>query len=250
MREILILILCLMPIIVPAQSIEDWELGIAGSAFYFTKIDTGKEIDVGSQEIPNGHFYGLTVAKNWNENWGLSTGLEYSFQNWKARDFFPIQSTGSNVNENLEYLKLPFMLQFTYSPNKDNFYWVLKKGFQISWLTDYYTIIDNRHESFSYTSIYQDGRVNHWEEDHFVTYANNAYKDFLFGIIGSVGIKKIFNENWSYTSDLRYELDFTHADDKIWRSEFSEAKNFRIGLVVGIQYRFHIKPKPYVEGIR
>lgn len=238
MKYSLILIIFFTPIVVFAQSNEDWEIGVVGSAFYFTKIDTGKEdIEVGPQDLPNGGFFGLSLAKNWNENWGLSTGLEYSIQNWKARDFYPVQSTGSSVDEDLEYLKLPIMVRYTHSPNKNNFYWVFKQGFQISLLTDYFTVIENN-DDYPYTSIYKENRRDYYEGDYFISHENNAYKDFLFGIAGSVGFKNFFSENWSYSADVRYEMDFSRADDEIIRSQYSAAKNFRIGLVFGIQYHF------------
>ena len=69
------------------------------------------------------------------------------------------------------------------------------------------------------------------------------FEKITFGLVGSVGIKKLLNEHISLTTNLGYELDLTDADkgpiihtNNTERWEPRSSYNYRFRLSLGIQY--------------
>ena len=72
-----------LPYVGISQSVENWQLGINGSPFYFGRSNSTAMYEKDQQNIPNGFALGFTLEKNWNSRWGIKTGIEYSIQNRK-----------------------------------------------------------------------------------------------------------------------------------------------------------------------
>lgn len=232
-KVLIIITLLLLPFIAQSQS-NPWEIGVNVSPFLFGKYQSESSKEVDNQGFPNGFLFGFTIEKNFNKNWGVYTSLEYSFQNLKEIDSEPLAS-GTTVDSDFEYLKLPVMAQYSRPVGaSSSLYLILRQGFQVSRLIDYYTIRDNRLSTVIYDSA---ERYFYGKEKGIENRASNqAYRPYTFGVVGSAGLKKHFSDHFSYSFHIRYEFDITNSDDEIWYS-YGSNHNYRVGLVLGIQYK-------------
>lgn len=244
MRILIITIVILLSIQVKAQEIDDWQVGINFSPFFFTRINSKLPFDSDKQDLPNGIGFGLTIEKKWSAKWGIKTSFEFSKQNEK----YFVPGHGEKLKSTFEYYKLPITMQYHY-PLSNKLFLTVNQGIQFSYLKYYKTVISSDYEIRTYSSNYADMIFFLNPENNVVNPNFNGinHKDFLYGIIGSVGIKGYITDKISYSTNLRYEYDLNTADDLPYysstlgvRKQEGTTNNFRLGLELGIQYHFSL----------
>ncbi|MGI0107494.1 outer membrane beta-barrel protein [Salinimicrobium sp. WS361] len=244
MNKLTILIFILLPFIGKSQSLENWQVGINASTFYFDRLNSSALNLEDQQDIPNGYAVGITMEKNWNSNWGFKTGFEYSHQFFKeiANAFGPRYPMESEFN----YLKIPLTVQYSLPINKEqDLFLVLNQGIKISFLTDYMSVITGN----DFELIYAPGKNINYKNGE-LRYSNDVdwhFEKITFGLIGSIGLKKFLSSNFSASAGVGYGFDLTNADDRPlftadpeiqpeWEAKATH--NLRVGIEIGVQYHF------------
>lgn len=241
LRQLILICIVSIPLLGRAQDLTDWQLGISLSPFIFNRINSDYQPEKAKQDFPNGMGFGLTIEKNWNEHWGIKTGVEYTTQNKKYDNFIYEGGTEylNTVNADFTYYKVPITIQYL-CPIKGNLYLTFSQGGQVSFLDNYKTVIDSELR----TQTYNGNTIYGYNKTSGATYNTNygwIYEKQTYGFIGSIGLKGFFSEKFSYSTSLRYQYDLTSSDsDNNFFSENNNTKNFCLGLELGIQYHFSI----------
>jgi hypothetical protein len=241
--KILISTILLLSLTTNAQiAKENWTVGINVNPFLFTKFNSESYFKREKQDFPNGFGFGLTVEKNWNDHWGFKTGFESTNQNEK---YFVDDNSDDNthVESSFKYYKIPLTLQYHYEL-KEKLYLTFNQGVQLSILKYFKTVMKGDYQTITYSSNYGEREFYLTPEDNSITYGdfNDIFHNKnLFGIIGSVGLKGFLSEKFSYSTNLRYEYDFTNPDKlQYYSNPNKNLHNFRIGLEFGLQYNFSL----------
>jgi hypothetical protein len=256
MKKNIILFFLFAPLIIFSQDLTNWQIGLNGTPFLFSRINSPSKKDRDKQQdFPNGFSYGLTIEKNWNENWGFKTGFEISNQNEKY-DFSQYSADNDRMKMNFKYHKIPISVQYFY-PIKEKLYVVFSQGVQYSILKYYETQQTSVNGIRTYTTDYFQIIDFNNPEFNNIIYGENVlkfHKKDLFGLIGSVGLKGFLSNRISYSTNLRYEFDLNNTDKlNYYRAENetfeskSTVHNFRIGLEVGLQYNFSLTGCSYCK---
>ena len=248
MKKLVIALILCFPFSGVAQDLSNWQIGIIVNPFIFHRFYDNKPFDFAKQNYPNGIGVGLTVEKNWNERWGIKTGIEYTSQNIKYNNYsYGGNSYKANVKEDFNNFKIPLNVQYFY-PLQDKLFLTFNQGLIFSKLYSYKSTGEN---SELFKQIYT---PNNYE---FISYSNSNYSNanwdyiysrFNFGIIGSVGLKGFLAEKLTYSTSMRYEYDFTNSNNKYSPYEsrdfndpnapVQQVRNFSIGFEFGLQYHF------------
>lgn len=231
------------------QNLNNWQVGLNINPFIFTRFSPDFIPEKEDNNYPNGFGFGVTIEKNWNEHWGIKTGIEYTKQNEK---YFVNDNSADNtyIDLSLEYYKSPLMIQYS-NLLKENLYLTFNQGIQFSFLNYYKMVEAGDYQIRTFTSNYAEF-IFYQNSNNNQYYSGKGifYNETLFGIIGSVGLKYFISNKFSLSSNLRYEYDLSDADNTVyykienWRS----VHNFRIGLELGLQYNFSLKGCGYCEG--
>lgn len=227
-----------------AQELTNWQVGINANPFLFYKLNTVSYFDREKQDFPNGFGFGITIEKNWNERWGFKTGFESTSQNEK---YFVKDNSEDNTRFStcFKYYKIPLTVQY-YIPIKHNLYFTLNQGVQVSILKSFKSVILTNSQRITYSSDYGEIIFFDTPEDNNITYGDfneTFYENTLLGAIGSIGLKGFISERISYSTNLRYEYDFTNPDKLPIYPNSKTVHNFRIGLEFGLQYNFSINDR-------
>lgn len=224
-----------------AQSLSDWQIGVNVNPFIFNRINSNYKPEKASQDIPNGFGFGLTIEKNWNEHWGIKTGLEYTNQNKKYDNYlYSVNGLSATMKSEFKYYKLPISVQY-YHQVKENLFLIFSQGIQFSFLDDYKTTIDDELQRVIFTPKYFENDDKKKNTRYIVAEDRRLYKNSTFGLIGSVGFKRFVSKKVSYSTSLRYEYDLTSSEDiDAFFSDNHNTKNFRLGLELGLQYHFSL----------
>ena len=244
MKKIIITLILSIPILGNAQNITDWQVGFNVNPFMFTRVNSNFSYERSKQDIPNGFGFGLTIEKNWNEHWGIKTGFESTKQNEKY--FFDWLNPNTFTTSTFKYYKIPITIQYSY-PLSEKLYLTFNQGIQYSSLKYFKTIIKDDLQMITFSSNYGESIFFENPEQNNQSYGNfqdNAHLRDLFGIIGSVGFKGFITDKITYSTNLRYEYDFSNADKIAYyyfeKNGNSKTHNFRLGLELGFQYHFSI----------
>ncbi len=243
MKKILVLLIfnCIINLNCYSQYTNDWQLGLNLSPFYFTRFNPDYFPKKQDNKIPNGFGYGLTVEKNWNENWGVKTGIEITNQKEK---YFVDEDSADNkkIIASFEYYQIPLTIQYYYEINEKTFI-TLNQGLQFSKLKYVKNELIGDFEKQTLTPDYFESIFFRNPALNYIIYEKQkAYNENLFGITGSIGIKRFFLDKFSYSTNLFYNYDFTNSEFFSTYNEPNKSvtNNFRIGLEIGIQYHFTI----------
>ncbi len=227
-----------------AQDLNDWQVGFNVNPFIFTRLNPNFSYERGKQDFPNGFGFGLTIEKNWNEHWGIKTGFESTKQNEKY--FFNWLNPNTIITSTFEYYKIPITIQYFY-PLSEKLFLTFNQGIQYSNLQYFKTIIKDDVQMITFSSNYGESIFfEHPEENNYVSgnFQDNAHIRDLFGIIGSIGLKGFITDKITYSTNLRYEYDFSDADKVAYyyfeKNGNSKTNNFRLGLELGLQYHFSL----------
>jgi hypothetical protein len=231
-----------------SQISNNWQVGFNLNPFMFTRINSSFLYEKDKQDFPNGFGYGLTIEKNWNDQWGFKTGFENTKQNEKY--FFGGNGTSkTSIKSNFEYYKVPITVQYYY-PLNEKLFLTFNQGVQFSFLKYYKTIAEDEYQIRTQTSDYVEYiSFQHPESNQYYSGEGKMHKKNLFGIIGSIGLKGFLSEKITYSTNLRYEYDLTSADNFPYYSNTPDGglekptHNFRLGLELGLQYHFSINDR-------
>ena len=229
-----------------SQDVTNWQVGLNLNPFIFSRINSSFVYDKDKQNFPNGFGYGITIEKNWNDNWGFKTGFENTKQEEKYF-FNEVSADNTKITSTFKYYKIPITIQYSY-PISDKLFLTFNQGIQFSFLKYYKTVDESNYQIIISSSDYASYTSYQYPENNYEIHRDFSdffHKKNLFGIIGSVGIKGFISDKFSYSTNLRYEYDLTNADNKPYYvdANFTPLKtthNFRIGLEIGIQYHFKI----------
>lgn len=246
MKKFIIPIIFLFSKITFAQDIKDWQIGLNFNPFYFTQFSPDFYPEKQGNNFPNGLGYGLTIEKNWNEHFGIKTCFEYSKQNEK---FYVNESSDDNthINQEFEYYKFPLSLSYYY-PLSKNYFLTFNQGIQYSFLKYIKIVESGNYQIRTFTPdydeyiFYQHPDRNH--TDYYNPSSFGGYNRNLFGAVGSIGIKGFITEKISFSTNIRYEYDFSNAVTYGYGFLIQNPRathNFRIGLELGIQYHFSLE---------
>lgn len=242
MKKTATILILILTIASYSQELTNWQVGINVNPFVFSRINSDYIYKKDKQDFLNGFGFGLTLEKNWDEHWGIKTGFESTKQN----DKYFSTDTGFRVTlkSSFEYYKIPITLQYYY-PLRENLYLIFNQGFQFSILN--YIKSESNQGDFFYqilTSDYYEVINNEVPSQNKKIFDKQiVYRENLFGIIGSIGLKGFLSRKISYSTNLRYEYDI--SDSEIKNPYFKESStkathNFRLGLELGLQYNFSL----------
>lgn len=228
MRKIILVLIFGIALTGNAQDLSQWQIGLNVNPFFFSRIQKSEILKKDRQDFPNGFGFGLTLEKNWNEHFGIKTGLEFCTQNQTYAFTYSIfEQTQTVIDATVSYYKFPITLQYHMPINK-KLCLTFNQGFQASFLN----------ESEVYENLINDVQGPK---------GYNVHKNTQLGILGSVGIKNILSERFSCSANVRYEYDLTSSDQNIIHGYLNEnnfgttaSHNFRLGLELGVQYHFSL----------
>ena len=229
MRIIFLVIILGIVLTGNTQNLSQWQIGLNVNPFLFNRIEKSNILKNGKQNFPNGFGFGLTLEKNWNEKFGIKTGVEYCTQNQLyIFKYNPIQQVGNNkIDATVSYFRIPVSLQYSKQLN-DVYFITIGQGIQYSMLINFKVL-----EGFE-------------NDSNLARRPDEVYKNNLIGSISTIGIKRLLSERFFISLSVRYEIDFTKADNTFIHS-FKDinfgtelGRNSRIGLEFGIQYHFSL----------
>jgi hypothetical protein len=237
LKKNIFLILLTTNTYVNAQDVKNWQIGLNLNPFLFSKLGNENVLSKDNQKYPNGVGFGLTIEKNWNDNWGIKSGFDYTTQkiNYKISDS---SENEPRVTTEYEYFKAPLSIQYYHLLN-EKFYLIFSQGFQISFLNYFRTVYEDKLQRIVYSSNFGETIVFNNPENSSQSNGDcNAifHNPQLFGILGSIGVKKYINERFSYTMLVKYEYDFTSPDKTQYYLNSKKSHNFRIGFEFGLQF--------------
>lgn len=227
-----------------AQDLKNWQVGVNLNPFVFTQFSPDFYPEKKGNNYPNGFGYGVTIEKNWNENWGFKTG----FESTKQKERYFVNNTGADnthIEQNFEYYKVPITVQYSYTLNEKLFL-TFNQGFQFSFLKYVKIVESGNYQRLTFTSDYNEYIFfEHPESNHIEYHKQKDTQENLFGIIGSIGLKGFLSKKITYSTNLRYEYDFTNANTDVdlyykYVDNPKPTHNFRLGLELGLQYHFSL----------
>ena len=240
-KQLILISIVSIPLLGSAQDLTNWQVGVNVTPFIFTRFSPDFWPEKQGNNYPNGLGLGITIEKNWNENWGFKTGLEYTKQTEK---YFADDNSADNthIKSSFEYYKTPITIQYSY-PIKEKLFLTFNQGIQFSFLKYYKMVEEGTYQKKTSTSdyeelIYYPNPAN----NHYYSGEGMLYSKTLVGLVGSIGLKYFIADKFSITSNLRYEYDLTDADNLSYykTDNWKPVHNFRLGLEIGIQYHFSI----------
>lgn len=157
--------------------------------------------------------FGVGAGYNFTDNVGVGLDVLYSLQGEKS------EVLGQEVNQKLEYLKVPLYLAFNTDASKTVSF-LGKVGPQVSFLTN--------------AKISQGASGASIEN-------KNKFEKATFGAMANAGVQFKLTPNIFLLSGLQFDYDFTNAEDKDFAgfaSGRSNTYNMTAGVQVGLKYRF------------
>ncbi|MBS1644833.1 MAG: porin family protein [Bacteroidetes bacterium] len=160
-----------------------------------------------------GVSFGVGAEYQITNNIGVALDALYSLQ---GRSF---EAAGLERNQKVNYFKVAPMFTYTY-PLNNIVSFVGKVGPQVSILTD---------------SKLTDNDGNSIKSD-----MNEEYESIAMGGVANLGAQFNLTKNWSLTTAIRYDMDFTNAEKEdfiLHKSGRSTTLNSTAGLELGLKYR-------------
>jgi len=162
----------------------------------------------------NGNF-GIGAGYNFTPSLGVGIDAVYSLQGQKYK--FLGAGMGREINQKLNYVKVPVYFTYTYNPDKPVSF-IGKVGPQVSFLTSS-KLTDNNGNTLKSNT-----------KDHF--------KDVTYGGMAAAGVQFKLDKRMYLTTMARFDYDFTNAEDKNDAFYPGRAKTYNMtaGLEVGLKY--------------
>jgi hypothetical protein len=162
----------------------------------------------------NGNF-GIGAAYNLTPSIGWGVDVVYSLQGQKYK--FLGAGQGREINQKLNYVKVPVYFTYTYNPDKPVSF-IGKVGPQVSFLT---------------SSKLTDNNGNTLKAD-----TKSHFKDVTYGGMAAAGVQFKLDKRMYLTTMARFDYDFTNAEDKNDAFYTGRAKTYNMtaGLELGLKY--------------
>lgn len=197
-----------------AQSQKGFSLSVkATPSATWMNNKTDKDNSVSDFNPMYGTSFGIGAGYNFNKNIGVELDALYSMQGRS------IKTAGLEHKQKVNYVKVAPMFTYTI-PTNSLVSFVGKVGPQLSILTD---------------SKITDDDGNSVKKD-----MNEQYEDVTFGGVANIGAQFQLNKNIFLTTGLRYDLDFTNAENKnhiLYPSGRKTTTNSSAGFEVGLKFK-------------
>lgn len=159
--------------------------------------------------------FGVGVGYNFSSRSGLELGVLYSLQGQKYKE----QNT--ELKQKMNYIKLPLTYNYTFNP-LDKVAIIGKLGPQLN--------------------ILATSKVTDANGKTIVGDTKEFFNDVTFGAVAGIATQFSLNKQWFLTTGLRYDLDFTNAENKN-HSDYPAGRkktyNMTGGIEIGIKYAFN-----------
>lgn len=246
MKTLLISFILVLSISGNTQTMDDWQIGVNVNPFIFHRINSSFLFETDKQNYPNGLGYGITIEKIINGHFGFKLGFEKSIQSEKYF-FDEVSDDNNHMKSSFKYDKVPLTIQYYYPLNSNKFL-VFNQGIQFSFLKYYKTVFKGNYQSTTLTSDYHE--FISYQQPELNYYVNGSFENLyhnknLFGLTGSVGLKGFLSDKFSYSTNIRYDFDFSDADNIPYFTTDTQktqntTHNLRIGIDMGLQYHFNL----------
>lgn len=160
-----------------------------------------------------GASFGVGVGYYLNKNFGFETDVLYSIQGRS------IEVAGVKSYQKVNYIKAAPMFTYTI-PTKNFVSFIGKVGPQLSALTD--------------------SKITNEDGDVIQKDMNDRYADVTIGGVVNMSAQFQLNKNIFLTTGLRYDLDFTNAENEDYSgypSVRATTTNSTAGLEIGLKYK-------------
>ena len=158
--------------------------------------------------------FGIGAGYNFTDNVGVAIDGLYSLQGQKY------ELSGDDYNQKISYIKVP--VYFTYNSNPQRpISFSGKIGPQVSFLST--------------------SKLTNDDGKDLVSNTNDRYEKATFGGAAEAGIQIRVERNLFLTAGVRFDMDFTNAEDEDYASyPAGRAKTYNMtsGLEVGFKYSF------------
>ena len=156
--------------------------------------------------------FGIGAGYNFTKNIGVAIDGLYSMQGQKY------ELSGEEYNQKVNYVKVPVYFTYNTNPQK-SISFSGKIGPQVSFLTT--------------------SKLTNDDGKDLVGDTNDRYEKATFGGAAEAGIQLRMDRNLFLTAGVKFDVDFTNAEDKDYTSYPSgraETYNMTSGLEVGFKY--------------
>ena len=156
--------------------------------------------------------FGIGAGYNFTKNIGVAIDGLYSMQGQKY------ELSGEEYNQKVNYVKVPVYFTYNTNPQK-SISFSGKIGPQVSFLTT--------------------SKLTNDDGKDLVGDTNDRYEKATFGGAAEAGIQLRMDRNLFLTAGVKFDVDFTNAEDKDFTSYPSgraETYNMTSGLEVGFKY--------------
>ena len=156
--------------------------------------------------------FGIGAGYNFTKNIGVAIDGLYSMQGQKY------ELSGEEYNQKVNYVKVPVYFTYNTNPQK-SISFSGKIGPQVSFLTT--------------------SKLTNDDGKDLVGDTNDRYEKATFGGAAEAGIQLRMDRNLFVTAGVKFDVDFTNAEDKDFTSYPSgraETYNMTSGLEVGFKY--------------
>jgi outer membrane protein W len=181
-------------------------------SFLLNKDDNDN--DLYNSKVTFNTNFGLGAGYNFTKNIGVAIDGLYSLQGQKY------ELSGNEYNQKVNYIKVP--VYFTYNSKPAKFILFSGKiGPQVSFLST--------------------SKLTNNDGKDLVDDTNDRYEKSTFGGAAEAGIQLRMDRNLFLTAGVRFDADFTNAEDKEYASyPAGRAKTYNMtgGLEVGFKYNF------------
>jgi len=158
--------------------------------------------------------FGVGAGYNFTSQLGVGLDVLYSLQGQRY------ESSGVEVNQQINYLKLPLYFSYNTDANKPVSF-IGKVGPQLG--------------------ILADSRLTNKDGDDIKSDTKDQYSDVTFGGMAAAGVQFKLNKSLFLTTLARFDYDFVNAEDdsySLYPSGRAKTYNMTTGLEVGLKYVF------------
>jgi opacity protein-like surface antigen len=160
-----------------------------------------------------GSSFGLGAGYNFTPNLGIGLDVLYSMQGSKY------EANGAEFKQKVDYVKVPLLFTYTSNPSAMVSFFS-KVGPQLSFLTN--------------------SKLTNGDGDKIIEDMNERYEKVTFGGVANAGAQFRLSQNIFLTTGLRFDYDFTNAEDKnynLYPAGREATHNMTAGLEVGLKYK-------------
>lgn len=159
--------------------------------------------------------FGIGAGYNFTRRAGLELGVLYSLQGQKYT------LDGEELKQKMNYIKLPLTFNYTFNPN-DKVLVIGKLGPQVS--------------------ILSASKLKDADGKTLIGNTKAFFNDVTFGGVAGISTQFRLGKQWHFTTGLRYDIDFTNAENKNhpdYTTGRKKTQNMTGGVELGLKYTFN-----------